>query len=70
MPGIGDSIFVDFDEEGFLNISFPREEEPGEPDDLEESIAGDNPFFESDLPLAQLADHPDSESDPQGDSAS
>ena len=57
MPGIGDSILLDFDDEGFMNISFPRadyddtvpEEEPLD------SISEDNPFAESDLPLSQLA---------------
>jgi len=64
MPGIGDSILVEFDEEGFLNISFPREEEeePEEDRDVLEHINGDNPFLESDLPLTQLAS--DSTEDP------
>ncbi len=58
MPGIGDSILVDFDEEDYLNISFPREENPeGDGDENElETISPDNPFSESDLPLPQLAD--------------
>jgi len=56
MPGIGDSILVDFDEEGFLNISFPRETpDAGETDsETLDDISPDNPFSESDLPLPQL----------------
>ncbi len=60
MPGLGDAIDLSFDEKGYMDISFPKEEvipeEQGEEDkaDLEELIA-ENPFDESDLPLSQLA---------------
>ncbi len=62
MPGIRDSILVTFDENGYMNISFPRSESvsEGEPEPLE-SIADDNPFVESDLPLTQLAENSDQE---------
>ena len=62
MPGIRDSILVTFDENGYMNISFPRSESvsEGEPEPLE-SIADDNPFVESDLPLSQLAENSDQE---------
>ena len=56
MPGIRDSILVTFDDNNYMNISFPA----AKPDKTEteplESIAGDNPFSESDLPLSQLAE--------------
>ncbi len=68
MPGIGDSILLDFDEKGFMNISFPREEPLQEEeispeenaDDSLEAISSDSPFTETDLPLSQLAEEPDS----------
>ena len=58
MPGIMDSILLEFDEEGFMNISFPKEVPPSDEDNSDEldNIAGDNPFSESDLPLSQLAE--------------
>ena len=58
MPGIRDSILVDFDEHGYMNISFPRPEESASSEEAEtlDSIAADTPFSESDLPLAQLAE--------------
>ena len=62
MPGIADSIFLDFDEEGFLNISFPSEEEPEEEEEEPLGIISeDSPFSGSDLPLAQLAEEKDPE---------
>lgn len=63
MPGIGDSILLDFDAEGFMNISFPKsgkEETPEEEDSLV-NISPDNPFLESDLPLTQLVEEKDPE---------
>ena len=36
MPGIGDSILLDFDEEGYMNISFPKETR--EKDETEEML--------------------------------
>ncbi len=64
MPGIGDSILLDFDEEGFMNISFPSEETGPEEEDIfpEDPISPENPFSESDLPLSQLAELAGSES--------
>ena len=60
------------DEEHYLNVSFPSEEEPEEeaeeevPEEGEESelpldetetmLSEDDPFLESDLPLTSLAD--------------
>ena len=64
MPGIGDCIAVDFTEEDYLDISFPRQEpEEEEPEELD-TISPDNPFSESDLPLTQLAD-PDAADPPE-----
>ncbi|MBQ9211695.1 MAG: MBL fold metallo-hydrolase [Clostridia bacterium] len=64
MPGIGDQILVEFDEEGFLNISFPLDEagEEGGKDTVD-NISSDNPFVESDLPLSQLAESEEEEKD-------
>ena len=62
MPGIGDSIFLDFDAEGYLNISFPLEDpmvETEEEEELEDELSEENPFRESDLPLSQLMDEND-----------
>jgi hypothetical protein len=57
MPGIGDSILLDFDEEGFLNISFPPEEpEDSSEEEDEDEFSEENPFNDSDLPLTQLAE--------------
>ncbi len=57
MPGIGDSILLDFDEEGYMNISFPKEApDKDETEEILEMISTDNPFSDSDLPLSQLAD--------------
>ena len=56
MPGIGDSVLLTFDENGYMNISFPRAEVPEEEDETIDSIAEDNPFADSDLPLSQLAE--------------
>ena len=70
MPGIGDSILLHFDENGFLNISFPRETPAAEDQDSDESldsISAENPFDESDLPLSQLADEFTSEEEDQED---
>ncbi len=69
MPGLGDMIDLSFDGAGYMDISFPRAEEPeetpadGEDQDLEELIGEDNPFDESDLPLFQLAEDEDDEED-------
>ena len=77
LPGYGDSLRVQMDEEHYLNVSFPTEEEKA----LEDAVSGkeeedgadgselpldegetllseDDPFLESDLPLASLADNP------------
>lgn len=66
MPGICDRILVDFDDDGFLNISFPKAEYSTEPSPLDE-ISGDNPFVDSDLPLTQLSQEtdPDGETEPE-----
>ena len=55
MPGYGDSVLLRTDGKEFLDISFPREE-PREEDQPLEEVISNNPFFESDLPLTQLAD--------------
>ena len=56
MPGIADSILLTFDDNGYMNISFPKQEAPQKEEETLEEIEEDNPFFESDLPLSQLAD--------------
>lgn len=61
MPGIGDRITVTFDEEGFMNISFPQREEKEPIPDTVDDISEDNPFLESDLPLTQLAENQDTD---------
>ena len=65
MPGIGDSIRIQLDDSGFMDISFPKlnplvkkssDEELSEQSNLElDEMTGENPFSESDLPLSQLA---------------
>ena len=74
LPGYGDSMLVEMDEEDYLNVSFPgeeteeeEEESPaGTPSELpldegETLLSEDDPFLESDLPLPSLADDdPDS----------
>jgi L-ascorbate metabolism protein UlaG (beta-lactamase superfamily) len=72
LPGYGDLLAVELDDEGYLNLSFPErggppeEEEEEEPRDLETILTGDDPFNESDLPLLQLAeDMPGEEAPPE-----
>ena len=66
MPGIRDSILLTFDENGYMNISFPKEEKeiPENENEPLENIAVDNPFLESDLPLPQLAENPEDPENP------
>ena len=66
LPGYGDRLLVQEDEEGYLNLSFPEnfreameklqktEEENTVQDPL---MNEDDPFLESDLPLPQLAEN-------------
>ena len=65
MPGIRDSILLTFDENGYMNISFPQETAHATENEDEplENIAVDNPFLESDLPLSQLAENPENAED-------
>ena len=64
LPGYGDMLRVELDEEGYLNLSFPdpsefpRGEEKEEEEDAESDsiLSEDDPFLESDLPLTQLAE--------------
>jgi hypothetical protein len=70
MPGYGDRLMVRMDEEHYLNVSFPDPETPAkEPgpegsgtglglplDEGDALLSEDDPFLESDLPLASLAD--------------
>ena len=70
MPGIRDSILLTFDDDGFMNISFPGpEEDTVKEEEPLEKLDGDNPFFESDLPLSQLAENPVDPEDFSGESA-
>ena len=59
VPGIRDSILLTFDENGYMNISFPKEKTDTSENEDEplENITVDNPFIESDLPLPQLAEN-------------
>ena len=65
MPGIRDSILLTFDENGYMNISFPLDTAHATENEDEplENIAVDNPFLESDLPLSQLAENPENAED-------
>ena len=59
MPGICESVALELDDQGYINISVPQDE-AAEMDELPEEIhdnvlSGDNPFSDSDLPLSQLA---------------
>ena len=61
LPGYGEMLNVEEDEEGFLNLSFPERLSPGEEEEAPEEeydplMEEDNPFLESDLPLPQLAE--------------
>ena len=49
------------DDHGYMNISFPKQETPQNEEETLEEIEADNPFFESDLPLSQLADEGEKE---------
>ena len=65
MPGYGDQLGVEMDEEGYLNLYLPEPVEETEPEVEEENpdgmLAEDDPFLESDLPVAQLAEDPGEE---------
>ena len=68
LPGYGDSIRLEADEDGYLNISRPDFSVPGQEEESETSpdeteaekeeplLAEDDPFLESDLPLPSLVD--------------
>jgi len=63
MPGYGESMAIETDEEGYLNLSFPdhataqEDPDPSTSEDTPslETIYEEDPFIESDLPLTQLA---------------
>ena len=70
MPGIGDCIGIRLDENGFMDVFFPKEnpafklprtEEQENEAMLLDEMSGDNPFAESDLPLTQLAESENTE---------
>ena len=65
LPGYGDQLRIEMDDAGYLNVSFPTYEEKAsektasvnkEPNSGDTLLSEDNPFLESDLPLASLAD--------------
>ena len=67
LPGYGDSISIEMDEDHYLNVSFPSDgtETAGDDtdrdselplDEGETMLSEDDPFLESDLPLTFLAD--------------
>lgn len=76
LPGYGDLLNIDLDQEGYLNLSFParsklqeetdEETNDGENTDEESVLTENDPFRESDLPLTQLV-HREGESYPQGE---
>ena len=72
LPGYGDRLRIQADEDHYLNVSFPSDENAGETDEnapadgselpLDEGdtmLSEDDPFLESDLPLASLAEEDD-----------
>ena len=74
MPGYGDRIRIQSDEDHYLNVSFPSdgEEQPEEEDislygsdadlpagDEDTLLSEDDPFLESDLPVSYLAEEED-----------
>ena len=67
MPGVGDQIDLHFDEAGFLNISFPREDSQDE-NEVQLEEMENNPFSDSDLPLSQLAEDEETSEGNQTDS--
>ncbi|MBR3097948.1 MAG: hypothetical protein IKH18_00055 [Clostridia bacterium] len=78
MPGYGDAVLAEMDDDGYLNLSFPSADIPEEtekeassdlPDDSLDTI-GDSPFAESDLPVLQLADQPEPETPDEAPDAS
>ena len=71
LPGYGDRLLLEMDEEHYLNVSFPPADEPDETrsaagndesdaelplSEGETLLSEDDPFLESDLPVASLAD--------------
>ena len=78
LPGYGDRLLLEMDEEHYLNVSFPPADEPDEiqaASDNDESgaelplsegetlLSEDDPFLESDLPVASLADEESGENE-------
>ena len=73
MPGYGDRLRIQADEDHYLNVSFPQDENRTENaeeglgvdgsglplDEGETMLSEDDPFLESDLPLASLAEEDD-----------
>ncbi|MBP5725852.1 MAG: hypothetical protein J6Y48_02135, partial [Clostridia bacterium] len=74
LPGYGDRLRIQADEDHYLNVSFPQDENrvegaegegigedgSGLPlDEGETMLSEDDPFLESDLPLASLAEEDD-----------
>ena len=77
LPGYGDLLNIELDEEGYLNLSFPARPEllegedgtnDGRKTDVETVLGENDPFRESDLPLTQLM-HDDAENNPQEETA-
>ena len=72
MTGIREAVDLELDQDGYINISPPApEEEPEEEGETAEVLTEENPFFESDLPLPQLAEpeEPETAGDPSEGSA-
>ena len=62
MPEYGSILKITMDEDGFMNLSFPKREDvlaqknqEDSEEIISESLSEDNPFNDSDLPLPQLA---------------
>ncbi len=67
LPGYGDMLGIEKDEEDFLNLFVP-ELENAEDDAESKSTGNDDPFLETDLPLSQLTNKKPAESPEEADS--
>ncbi len=69
LPGYGDTLGINMEDDGYLNLYFPQpdtqpETEEAEPEETDSLLAEDDPFMESDLPLSQLAENDGDNSSP------
>ena len=69
LPGYGDTLGINMEDDGYLNLYFPQPDTQPEPEEAETEetdslLAEDDPFMESDLPLSQLAENDGDNSSP------